>query len=200
MVEFLDNQQKIFKKLMKEFDDDLETIFKFIKNQINNLIEELNNTLEENLENVVKKILKEFEKIGISINPLNLTNIAKAVTPFFFYSKIILGVFVLKPFVFFINVFNTIKNLFKKNEKIFNDYLKDLKEEINNTMKYYFSKYNNKMKEYESLTNDFIIKIIKLIAASNIQADDNYNEAKENYLKIYDDYKKMNIIFDIKKP
>jgi len=88
----------------------------------------------------------------------------------------------------------------KKFEKNFIDYLKILKEEINIVMKEYYFNYNDKMKKYESLINDNINKFLGLIKASNIQEDDCYNEAKENYLKICEDYKKMKIIFDIKKP
>ena len=67
-------------------------------------------------------------------------------------------------------------------------------------MEHCFSYYNDKIQKYEYFINGSINKFLELIKASNIQEDDCYNEAKENYLKICEDYKKMNIIFDIKKP
>ena len=202
MLEFLDNQKKNFNKLMKQYNNDLEKISEFIKCQINNMIDELKNILEENLENVKTKIEKEMEKIGISIN---LANTKNKINPLFSSLKVISSFVDLRiAFIPVIGgayiIYKAIKYLIKKFENNYIDYLNNLKEEINNEMEYYFSYYNDKMQKYECLINDDINKFLGLIKRSNIQEDDNYNEAKENYLKIFEDYKKMNIIFDIQKP
>jgi len=193
ILEFLDIQQKNFKKLMKEYNNDLEKILEFINSQINNLFKELDNTLEEILENVEKKILKEMEKIGLSINSTNVKNKINLIKNILL-SNLVISIFKIMLFI------NPITILFTNNKNKFNIMLKILKDKINNTMKNYFSYYNDKMQKYEYFINDSINKFLELIKASNIQEDDNYNEVKENYLEIFEDYKKMNIIFDIKKP
>ena len=143
-----------------------------------------------------------MEKIGISIN---LANTKNKINPLFSSLKVISSFVDLRiAFIPVIGgayiIYKAIKYLIKKFENNYIDYLNNLKEEINNEMEYYFSYYNDKMQKYECLINDDINKFLGLIKRSNIQEDDNYNEAKENYLKIFEDYKKMNIIFDIQKP
>ena len=196
---FLEIQQKNFKKLIKEYNDDLEKLIKYINLRIKNLINELKDILEENLINVKKEISKELEKIGISDN-INYANIELSLG-----QKILIGAIVVPctlialPFALAYGVLyklpssfiKSLINLFKQKEKQFNDYLKTLKEEINDMMKGYLAYYTVEIIKYENCVNEIIKRFLGLIEASYIKADDSYNEAKENYLKIYEDYKKI---------
>ena len=199
MFEFLDTQQKSFKKLIKDYNDDLEKLFKYINLKIKSLINELKDILEENLINVKKEISKELEKIGISDN-INYENIQLSLG-----QKILIGVMafpctlIALPFALAYGILYTLPssliksviNLFKQKEKKFNDYLKTLKEEINVMMKSCLAYYTVEIIKYENCVNENIKRFLGLIEASYIQADDSYNEAKENYLMIYEDYKKI---------
>ena len=196
MFEFLDAQQKNFKKLIKEYNDDLEKLFKFINLIIKNLINELRDILEKNLINVKKEISKELEKIGISEN-INYANVQLTLG-----QKILIRVIdvsytlIVLPFALAYSdlyelpssFIKSVINIFKQKEKKFNDYLKTLKEEINDMMKNYLAYYSNEIIKYENCINEIIKRFLGLIEASYIQADDSYNEAKENYLKIYEGY------------
>ena len=79
-------------------------------------------------------------------------------------------------------------------ETKFYDYIKNIQEEINNMMKNYLVYYIVEITKYENLINEVIQIFLGLIEASYIQEDDNYNEAKDNYLKIYEVYKAINNI------
>ena len=192
----------------KEYKNHLERCFFFlnilfrIENTITNgsVKESLNSSLS-NIKSNIKNILQEFEYEKTINQHKNLmleflNNQQKNYKKLFENSNIML---IFNQLVFLIPIisidlvlyaFKGIVNLFKKNEKKFNDYLKDLKEEINNETKYCLFTCNDKMKKYENLINYDISKFLGLIEASSIQADDSYNEAKENYLEIYEDYKK----------
>ena len=76
-------------------------------------------------------------------------------------------------------------------ETKFYDYIKNMQEEINNMMKNYLVYYIVEISKYENLINEVIQIILGLIEASYIQQDDSYNEAKNNYLKIYEAFKNI---------
>ena len=58
-------------------------------------------------------------------------------------------------------------------------------------MKNYLVYYIVEISKYENLINEVIQIILGLIQASYIQQDDSYNEAKNNYLKIYEAFKNI---------
>ena len=66
-----------------------------------------------------------------------------------------------------------------------------MKEEINTMMESNLLLYTLEIVKYENSINEVIKRFDGLIAASYIQADNNYNEAKEKYLKIYEYYQKI---------
>ena len=195
LLTFIDNQQKNFKNLIKVYNNDLDKILNYINNHIKDLIKELNDILEDNLENMKKAILKEMGKYEIS-EKIIISNAG-----FSLKHKILIGgaIIISLPFALAYGVLwklpsSLIKSLiylFKQKEKKFNDYLKNLKEEINNMMEKNLLLYTLEIVKYENSINEVIKRFNGLIAASYIQTDDSYNEAKEKYLKIYEYYQKI---------
>jgi len=199
VLEFLDEQQKNFKNLIKEYNDDIEKLLKFIDEQVKMMIDELTYILEKNFEKMQKDIYKELEIIDI-IQKQAKTNVELSLG-----QKVIIGAIAVPctiialPFALAYGLLWRLPSFliksaiyhFKQKEKKFNDYLKNMKEEINNMMKNELKHYKDKIKKFESLINGFINIFFGLIEASYIKEDDSYNEAKEKYLEIYEEYKKI---------
>ena len=195
MLTFIDNQQKNFKNLIKVYNNDLDKILKYIDNYIKDLIKKLNDILEDKLENMKKAILKEMGKYEIS-EKLIISNAGLSLK-----HKILIGgaIIISLPFALAYGLvwklpsylIKSVIYLFKQKEKKFNDYLTNLKEEINTMMERNLLLYTLEIVKYENSINEVIKRFDGLIAASYIQADNNYNEAKEKYLKIYEYYQKI---------
>ena len=200
IIEYLEEQKKNFKSLIKEYNDDIEKLLKSIDDQIKMMIDELKYILKENFELAKKEIYKELEKFGIFEKKSTNSNVESSLG-----QKVMIGVIafpcglIALPFALAYGLlwklpsllFKSVKYYFKQKEKIFNDYLKSMKEEINNKMKIEINYYKKQIRKFENLINDFIKIFLGLIEASYVQEDDNYNEARKNYLEIYEDYKKI---------
>jgi hypothetical protein len=199
ILEFLDEQQKNFKNLIKEYNDDIEGLLKETDKQIKMMIDELIYILEEHFENMKKEIYKELETIGIFEKPKS-TNVQLTLG-----QKVMIGVIVVPCTIIGLPIalaygllwelpsflIKSAINVFKQNEKKFKDYIKKMKQEINIMMINKISYYRNKKYKFESLINEFTKIFFGLIEASYIPEDDSYKEAKEKYLEIYEDYKKI---------
>ena len=200
IIEYLEEQKKNLKSLIKEYNDDIEKLLKSIDDQIKMMIDELKYILKENFELAKKEIYKELEKFGIFEKKSTNSNVELSLG-----QKVMIGVIafpcglIALPFALAYGLlwklpsllFKSVKYYFKQKEKIFNDYLKSMKEEINNKMKIEINYYKKQIRKFENLINDFIKIFLGLIEASYVQEDDNYNEARKNYLEIYEDYKKI---------
>ena len=164
------------------------------------MIDELKYILKENFELAKKEIYKELEKFGIFEKKSTNSNVESSLG-----QKVMIGVIafpcglIALPFALAYGLlwklpsllFKSVKYYFKQKEKIFNDYLKSMKEEINNKMKIEINYYKKQIRKFENLINDFIKIFLGLIEASYVKEDDAYNEARKNYLEIYEDYEKI---------
>ena len=198
----LNFQKAIFEKSVNSVGTiSLEKNIKDISAQINNIIGALNNILEKNLKNIRKQILMELEKIWIPEKQINLSlelslEMKKLGLVISIPSTLITFPFSPAYDIIWKLPFSFLKSgiPFGQREEKFYDYIKKMIEEVNNMMKNYLVYYIVEITKYENLINEVIQIFLGLIEASYIQEDDSYNEAKNNYLKIYEAYKTINNI------
>ena len=198
---YLNNQQVIFEKYVKNTMFNFGIILRDINFQIEFIIGNLNDILEENLKNIRKNILMEFEKIWIPEKQIN-SNLKLSLESKNLDLVIpIPSTLIIFPFAPAYGVIWKLTSSFLKSEipygqreTKFYDYIKNMQEEINSMMKDYLVYYIVEIKKFENLINEVIQIFIGLIEASYIHEDDNYSEAKNNYLKIFEAYKAINNI------
>jgi len=196
---YLNCQRLIFKKNVNWGGSILfEKIVKDINTEIKHIIGALNYILEQNLENIRKQILMELEKMWIPEKQINSNLELSLELKTLCLVIAIPSTLIFFPFASAYSVIWKLPTSFLKSEipvgqreTKFYDYIKNMQEEINNMMKNYLVYYIVEISKYENLINEVIQIILGLIEASYIQQDDSYNEAKNNYLKIYEAFKNI---------
>ena len=200
---FLDERGKSFKNLMKENKNNLEKVIistnEILKLKINSLKEELDNYFIE----LKEEILVELSKIGG--NNLELNNKKNVVKELSIGKKILIGAIAVPTAIIGISLcivlgitlglpsffINKIRNAFKEEEIKFKEYLKQVKDDMNNLINNFLFNYNNKIFDLQEITIENIRRMQGLIQASFIETDDYWNESKEKYLKIFKHYEKI---------
>jgi len=201
MLGVLNYRQELLKRSFgKSTFETLQSIIKDLNAQIIQIIGELNHILEENLKNIRKVILIQLEKIWL---PEKKTNSNLDLSLEFKELGSVIAIpssFIIFPSSLAYSVIWKLPSSFLKldiiigqRETKFYEYIQNMKEEVNNMMKNYLVYYIVEIIKFENFINEVIQIFLGLIESNYIKEDDNHNEAKNNYLKIYEDYKKLKI-------
>ena len=94
------------------------------------------------------------------------------------------GIYTLSNFV--LNKFN--------DERKFNQFINEKKEYVETLMKSYLNSIEKNIKKFKELSIENAKRLLGLLKASSIEVDDFWRKAKDEYIMIFDMYKKINPI------
>ena len=185
---FIEDKRKSYKQLMAENGNKVENIISIVEKEINERKINFRNQFDSELKNIETKIAEELNKIGFSekknVIDKNVEKIVSTKIKFFFAT---LGIGALAYGLFYSLPKHII--IFFKVKKKFYDFLDHIKEDIQNDLESISTSIDKNFKIFKKINLENAKRLLGLIEAGNIKTDDFWNEAKEKYLLIFNDYK-----------
>ena len=173
---------------MAENGNKVENIISIVEKEINERKINFRNQFDSELKNIETKIAEELNKIGFSekknVIDKNVEKIVSTKIKFFFAT---LGIGALAYGLFYSLPKHII--IFFKVKKKFYDFLDHIKEDIQNDLESISTSIDKNFKIFKKINLENAKRLLGLIEAGNIKTDDFWNEAKEKYLLIFNDYK-----------
>ena len=197
ILEFINIKQKDFKILMQENGNNIEQVIFLINEKINKKIEEFRKSIQEELTGLETKIAKEMTNIGISETSLIDREIKYEET---LGVKILMGfhycTFGLTTIAFGIGygLLYALPNfLINKafDDRKYKQFIDEEKEYLNKLMKSYSNSIKKNLEKFKKLSFENANRLLGLLESNSIETDEFWKEAKEQYIKIYNDYKSL---------
>ena len=189
---------------MQENENNVEKIINLINSQIKDFLEFFLFEINEKLSILEIEIVKQMQIVGIydEEKPKNkmLKNNNNKEEKLAIGSKILIGVsigvlvIIGSPFITGYELFYTLPNYIinKFNDKRkFDIYISEKKKELENKMIFYEDLVNSKINSYKKLTLEKGKRLLGLLEANSIEVDEIWEDAKKEYLNIYNDYKNI---------
>ena len=187
---FIEEKRKSYKQLMAENENKVDNVILIVEKEINEHKKNFRNQFDTELKKFETKIAKELEKIGFSekknVIDKNIEKIYSTKIKFFFAT---LGIGALAYGLFY-SLPKHIIRIFKDETK-FVDFLDKIKDEIENDLESISTSLDKNFNSFKKINIENAKRLLGLIEAGNIKTDDFWNEAKEKYLIIFNDYKKI---------
>ena len=190
IFDVIDDLKKSYKKLMKKYNNNVDKVISEVECHINGTKENLKKQLDTEIKDVESKIVEQLKSIGFSESKnyidKNIEKVYSTKIKFFFATlgigAVAYGLFYSLP-TFIINKF--------KDKRKFESFLDDMKQDIENELESISLSIEKNFNSYKRINMKNARRLLGLIEAGNIKTDNYWKEAKEEYLKIFNDYKKI---------
>ena len=192
LLQFLKEQKSSFKQLMEKYNKDVNKIIESLENKLEKEMISFKNLLVDELNILEKNIGDELNKIGsemISINKEVANSFSTKEKLFVSISFCTLGVGAVVYGLFY-KLPNLIINAVSEERK-FQQFLEEIEEKIVNEFQNIKDSIDNNIKSYKSIVTKNIMTLDGVIKVGNIQNDEYWKNAKENYLVIYNNFKTL---------
>ena len=185
---FIEEKRKSFQQLKAEHGNKIDNVLSIVENEINERKKNFRNQFDSELKKIETKISEELKKIGFSeqksVIDKNVEKIVSTKIKFFFAT---LGIGALAYGLFYSLPKHIIRFFRDKNK--FDDFLDKIKENIENDLESISTSIDKNFKSFKKINMENAKRLLGLIEAGNIKTDDFWNEAKEKYLEIFNNYK-----------
>ena len=185
---FIEEKRKSYKQLIAEHGNKIDNVLSIVENEINERKKNFRNQFDSELKKIETKISEELKKIGFSeqksVIDKNVEKIVSTKIKFFFAT---LGIGALAYGLFYSLPKHIIRFFRDKNK--FDDFLDKIKENIENDLESISTSIDKNFKSFKKINMENAKRLLGLIEAGNIKTDDFWNEAKEKYLEIFNNYK-----------
>jgi hypothetical protein len=185
---FIEEKRKSFQQLKAEHGNKIDNVLSIVENEINERKKNFRNQFDSELKKIETKISEELKKIGFSeqksVIDKNVEKIVSTKIKFFFAT---LGIGALAYGLFYSLPKHIIRFFRDKNK--FDYFLDKIKENIENDLESISTSIDKNFKSFKKINMENAKRLLGLIEAGNIKTDDFWNEAKEKYLEIFNNYK-----------
>jgi len=197
ILEFIDIKEKDFKILMQENENNVEQVISLINEKIDKKLNEFKESIQNELRDVENKIAKEMENIGISETFLIEKEVKFERSLF---KKILLGFHIctagLSTLAFGIGyglLYALPNYLINKafDYRRYNQFIDEQKDYINKVMKAYSKSIQKSIEKFKKLNLENEKRLLGLLESNIIETDEFWKQAKEQYIKIYTEYKNL---------
>ena len=186
----IDNLKCSYNKLMADNNNDIDKVISVVECQINATKQNLKNQLDAEIKKIESKIIEQLKSIGFSESKSsidkNIERIYSTKIKVFFAT---LGIGALAYGLFY-SLPTFIINKFKDKRK-FISFLDDMKQDVERELQSISISIDKNFKSYKAINMKNARRLLGLLKAGNIKTDNYWKEAKEEYLKIFNDYKKI---------
>ena len=197
IIDFLNKKKKDYNILMEENGNKVDETISLINEKVNLKIENFKREIASELSKIEYKVAREMENLGISeTSLLDREIIFKKSLGYKIFqglhyctlglSTIAIGIGV---GLFYLLPNYLINKAFDKRK--FNQFIDENKEWVENYMNSYSSSIKNNLKKFEKLSFENAKRLLGLLESNSIKTDDFWKEAKDLYLIIYNQYKKI---------
>ena len=186
----IDNLKSSYKKLMADNDNNVDKVISTVESEINATKQNLKKQLDNEIQTVESKIVEELKRIGFSESNNSIDkNIERTYSTKFkvFFATLGIGAV---AYGLFYSLPTFIINKFKDKRK-FESFLDDMKNEIETEIVSISNSIDKNFNSYKKINMRNAKRLLGLIEAGNIKTDNYWKEAKEEYLKIFNDYKNI---------
>ena len=186
----IDNLKNCYNKLMAENNNDVNKVISIVEFQINATKSNLKNQIDNELKKIETKIVEQLKNIGFSESKnsidKNIDRVFSTKIKFFFATlgigAVAYGLFYSLP-TFIINRF--------KDKRKFESFLDDMKQDIETEIVSMSISIDKNFNSYKRINIQNAKRLLGLMHAGNIKTDNFWKDAKEKYLIIFNDYKKI---------
>ena len=181
---------------MQENEKIVDNVINLLNDKIEALIQSFKEEINKELLDLENKIGKQMEGLGISETSLIDKNIEYKSS---LGIKILLGIHICTfglgtlALGIGLGLFYALPNFIinKMNDlRKFNQFLDEKKERVEYIMKSYSNSIKKAIKKQKALSLENAKRLLGLLEANNIETDDFWKEAKEEYIEIYNEFEK----------
>jgi len=188
----IQNQKNSFKELMEKNNNDVNKIIELLENLVQNEMIAFKKLLAKEINKLEKNIGEELNRIGTEIISMN----KNVITSFSTKEKLLvsitfctLGLSVLVYGLFY-KLPNLIINAVSEERK-FQQFIEEFEEDIKKEFDNIRGSIESNIKSYNNIVTQNIIRFYKVFKADKNKNDENWKNAKEKYLIIYNKFKSL---------
>jgi len=193
IFDFIEEKRKSYKQLKTKNKNNISNVISIVEKEIDKHKQDFKDQFDSELNKIETKITEELKKLGFSdsknVIDKNVDKIYSTKIKFFLAT---LGIGALAYGLFY-SLPRRIINMFKDKLK-FDDFLDHEKADIENYLESLSISIDKNFKSFKKINMENAKRFLGLIEAGNIKTDEFWNNAKEKYLVIFNNYKKINNI------